>query len=726
MQLITFDENKNIKYNDKYLNDLLTNHTSITDLKYKVVSVFGQSRIGKSTLLNILISHHNNLDKEYFKTSHGSKHCSKGVSIYISNNIIFLDFAGILFENSDNDINLLLLAYMLSDIIIYNDNNLNNATLKAFESFILYSDNIIQNITSKPKLLFRIKDYSLDEPINELLLNTMLLQNDHFDNIRIALSKLFLNISAIDTEIPSYDDFLLLRNHRYLDFINQEEVKFREVIKYVDNTLKDVKSTSIILFIQKFKYIINKVSKIKINNNDLDFCQIKFQKLFDIFISNIDHIMTTEINFHDGSQSDFINIIEPRINSYNDIIKSFNEQFKLINNDFRNICYEVIKSKYYIHIENAIDKCTNYSISKINDFYYSLNISINNNCKNMTDINFINAIILDFLNNESSDINIYFNKWTEYDNNLNNSHITSYKIIQNIINALEYLLNNDNIDNFINTLYKPIYDIFIDLLTSQINYFKKSLNELIQYNILQINFILEQHNDDINNLFNIDKIIEYMDLVNIPIDQSIEQYFNDLYKDNISEILISNFNKIFINTIANITINNDEFLINYFNFKQTNFKFRDYKPFLDKYDNLIVNKIIHIIKPTYELIKTNKIIDFLKNNNSYPNKYLYDNNKYINFVELKFEPFIDEEYINNKINYLITFGETILSGTYTQQQFETLFYFNDKINYNLFFKIFNYSNNNQITTIYITDDTVERILLIDRLINLIMNLKYDL
>ena len=91
MQLVSFDEQSNILYNEKYLQDLINNYKSVNDSKYKVISVFGPARIGKSTLLNILISHHNQIDKEYFKTSNGSKHCSKGVSICIANNCIYLD-----------------------------------------------------------------------------------------------------------------------------------------------------------------------------------------------------------------------------------------------------------------------------------------------------------------------------------------------------------------------------------------------------------------------------------------------------------------------------------------------------------------------------------------------------------------------------------------------------------------------------------------------------------
>ena len=110
----------------------------------KVVSIIGKARTGKSTFLNCLLTYWKSDSQHIFTMSDTGAHCTNGIDIYNieERSIILLDFQGIYLGNSSNDPKLLLLAYLVSDIIIFNEvRMLSNITLQQFEpmlSFINY------------------------------------------------------------------------------------------------------------------------------------------------------------------------------------------------------------------------------------------------------------------------------------------------------------------------------------------------------------------------------------------------------------------------------------------------------------------------------------------------------------------------------------------------------------------------------------------------------------
>ena len=106
------------------------------DYPVYIVSFVGEARFGKSSLLNCFITFLLKKNSVIFKTSSSNKHCTIGIDMFIVKRdeecfgYVLLDCQGINHGDSSNDCKLMLLAYELSNVIIYNDKKLNNSTLK--------------------------------------------------------------------------------------------------------------------------------------------------------------------------------------------------------------------------------------------------------------------------------------------------------------------------------------------------------------------------------------------------------------------------------------------------------------------------------------------------------------------------------------------------------------------------------------------------------------------
>ena len=130
------------------------------DTSITVLSIVGTARTGKSTLLNMIGSYLLKKNTKIFNIDDTDEHCTVGVDMYYfeTEKLVLLDCQGLKLDDSSNDPKLLLIIYLISDCIIYNQRSiLNNdifETLQPLATFINY----IENITYKPKLIFRILD----------------------------------------------------------------------------------------------------------------------------------------------------------------------------------------------------------------------------------------------------------------------------------------------------------------------------------------------------------------------------------------------------------------------------------------------------------------------------------------------------------------------------------------------------------------------------------------
>lgn len=312
--------------------------------KIKVVSIIGKARGGKSTILNILLSKWFSFNNVIFKTSAGREHCTNGVDYYYyeDKNIMFLDFQGIYLGDSSQDSKLLLLAYLLSDIIIFNENKmLSNNTLSQFEpmlSFIHYipdksnkSNKLNEFKKFNPKLIFRISDMSLDIDPTTNMHQILQPQNDQFQSIRDCINNLFDEPYTINTNTLDRSEIKFLRDENFITILENEENNFNNFVVKITEYIDCSEYT------QTFDQFINNIIKIvnDINNEE----RIDFKKLDVVlnvanteilkYILEIDKSIFDDIII-DGTQKLYEDNLVKRINQRDEIIKNIYIKFKTV------------------------------------------------------------------------------------------------------------------------------------------------------------------------------------------------------------------------------------------------------------------------------------------------------------------------------------------------------------------------------------------------------------
>lgn len=404
----------------------------------------------------------------------------------------------------------------------------------------------------------------------------------------------------------------------------------------------------------KYKSFINsnEYNKIILKNKDLT-----GNKLFKIF--NIEYNYDKYLKYinynHNNDNHIFI---------YNGIFYISKLLDITLNNllSYNNTTYSKLMISKFINNNNDIF----YSIKSLNlnlfDKLYKTNYLdvINYNNKIILPINYCNFFIKQYKNNIA--LNILYDMFNKLKNlNYNN---TIHPIFFDIDNKNDYLVNNENIFNNINTLIDGLYFYknSSDIIVKYINYF--NLNYKNEKFILFINDINNKNNIDnvlnkiiynnnydyyilllcINkiNIFNeinlnnkniIDEIIIYEpNLITYLINYNckISFYYLIEKKNNIiiNTKLSSDFFKIYINLLQ---IENSINLLNYINLFD---------------DKLTEDEIKIIINNKYfdDSIKIKYIIRLLKTNNN--NDYL------INLIKTKYKKlFYTSEILINMINY---------------------------------------------------------------------------
>ena len=99
----------------------------------RVVSIIGKARMGKSTFLNAMVNHIEGTSTRPFATQSDDNHCTRGIDYYYSKSksILLLDCQGLALEDSSHDPLLLLITYLTSDVIVFNERMmLQNEALK--------------------------------------------------------------------------------------------------------------------------------------------------------------------------------------------------------------------------------------------------------------------------------------------------------------------------------------------------------------------------------------------------------------------------------------------------------------------------------------------------------------------------------------------------------------------------------------------------------------------
>ncbi len=636
----------------------------------KVISIIGNGRTGKSTFLNCISSFLNKTNTQIFDVQDTDEHCTSGIDMYYfkEHNIILLDCQGLQLDDSSHDPQLLLITYLISDCIIYNQKSmLNNDifnTLSPLASFINYLENIQSN-KNKPILYFRINDVELTFNAESHLEKTLKTKKDQYQNVRDAIQNLFSKVKIGITCSIDREEKNLLTQNKYYDFISNIDNNFEKTINDIINIPINKKKYN--TWFESINEFVNKInSNEKIDFNKLDVYQLLIEKEileFKLSISS-DNYMDFSVG---PLQSDYENDILPKIEYRDNCLKQFKNKFKLVNNSFYDKNYNEIKEKLdkpidkaLIQIEllatNAIESIEKQFFSNCNQtiLYCDLwNNYINQNKKlNVNDskkmIYNYNDKIYEFLYK----INKYYKKVVnDYNNKYNDfinekSYLISDFVLENI-KAIEYW--NEKINSVIKNMEK-INDY---ILKSNMKIFKSDSLQDFKEEIIN-NYILTYFNKDSqsNNFLN-----EFYDDNSKTFDMEIHINYSNLelrYNKNENNMIVKEYLK---KTLKSLLIN--KFIENKNFTKVCKTKAR-------QNNILIFNKIINV--------KDGFVIDPIKGNLRlyyYLNDGIYDLRKIKqSFVLREFKKWLERRFNrnfileNDKIFYALLFNSKDKSTTH--------------------------------------------------------------
>lgn len=423
-----------------------TNDKEIKNEKIKVVSILGTARMGKSTLLNTIICKYTNNNTKIFDTSNAITHCTHGVDyVYIKEiNTVFCDIQGLNSENSANDPKLLLIAYLMSDIIIFTEQKMLNKTtiqtLSPLSSFLTYMD--YEQIKKKPNLIFRVSDYMLSDSIDDNLKQLLTEHEDQTKNTIINMKKLFNNIQAYKTNPLDRSELKMSEKGNYMGLLNSSENEFIDFINSFETNLTEIESSITIntWFNQLNEYIKMINSNKKIDFNKLDVYQLVAMNEILEYIDNLNiskPFIFTDMNV-DHTEKSYIEIIKPRITEKNNIIKEFSHKFNIINENIKHEKYNKLITSIEKKIDNAIVKNRKLASTMI-DYY----------CEKT------------FMKNKFIFTNLDIDKVAEYE-----------KIIIDEYNKIYTFMEKNDINKYTITEYKQCYNL-------QFEKFKKYLDKII-------------------------------------------------------------------------------------------------------------------------------------------------------------------------------------------------------------------------------------------------------
>jgi 5-methylcytosine-specific restriction endonuclease McrA len=504
--------------NDKLtLEEVITNNKNI-----KVISILGEARKGKSTLLNTIISSYTRSNQTLFKTSKSLDHCTQGIDyLHIPElNIVFCDVQGLKVGNSANDPKLLLITYLMSDIIIFTQQQmLNKSVLETFSplsSFLTYIDfEQLDRRNRKPELIFRISDFSLDGTPTENLHNLFVEHEDQSKNIIINMKRLFSNISAYHTNQLDRSESKMLDNLNFHGLLEFNDNGFGQFIENLNSHINKIKPNH--LFSQWFRDLHEFIKLIN-DNKKIDFNKLDVYKLLTKDELN-EYQKTLRKRYPDifndfivnHTQFDYDTLISSRISIKNDISNEFKLKFSMVNDNLKKDMYDEIINDIDSKINTAIQSNRDQAYKLLFDFVVKqpyvdvviINLNINSTSlpneilKRFEQIE--QFIINKDINNYTIKIykewkNAYIKEYTDYrivmntnqsDENNNYFYLVhefTCKLANNIRNSI--LLNKDNI-GFLQQSFDEVKSGLITKFTNELNNINANIYSISLKNILK-------------------------------------------------------------------------------------------------------------------------------------------------------------------------------------------------------------------------------------------------
>jgi hypothetical protein len=382
INLISFDPSGNMIFDNTLVNEF-------KDIKFKVkiISIIGEARMGKSSMLNMLISYIMGTNQCVFNIDPTNDHCTNGINIAIckaadaDHGYMFIDCQGINHLDSSNDVKVLLLPYLLSDMLIFNGPSLNNSTLKLLEPLLSLCNHFnLDDYKEKPELIFRIKDYYLDTAVDTVLADMLTERKDQYQSIRNTILTLFNTITATSTDTMDKKTIKLLNTKKYQEIINSD-LGFKEAIEQIINNVSDKQIFINTQYISKIKDIIKSINdNKKIDHKLFDTYSLIIRNDLNDFLNGIDKTMYSEI-IVTGYQIEYDDIITSRKAQYDDIIAKFNLMFDKVDPKIKEEFSAKIDANIKKPIDTAIEelskKATNIIHDNLNKILVSENTAIN-------------------------------------------------------------------------------------------------------------------------------------------------------------------------------------------------------------------------------------------------------------------------------------------------------------------------------------------------------------
>lgn len=303
---------------------LETNTATSIQYDKKVITMMGKARTGKSTFLNLLINYLQGDTKGIFQSNQSIEHCTHGVNMFQTRNMTLMDCQGLEYQDSHNDVDLSLFAYMVSNVMIFNCSAIDNSTLKSMEAIVSFA-NRIKSISSKPTLIFRVRDYGLDAPVKEMLEKTMMPHDDQYQTIRDGLKHLFDPIVAVSTLHLDRTELKQLNQEQYTEFLQQDngyEACFDTIMTNISDATQHLTKQYLISVVQNIQ---NK----SIDAKQLDVSLLIIKNNITEFINRIDKKSYQEI-LTDGSKKVYDEDIVPRMSMLKSILQQYDLEFEKV------------------------------------------------------------------------------------------------------------------------------------------------------------------------------------------------------------------------------------------------------------------------------------------------------------------------------------------------------------------------------------------------------------
>jgi hypothetical protein len=328
----------------------------------KVISIIGKARTGKSTFLNCLLTYWKSDTQNIFTMSSSGKHCTNGIDIYniSEEGIILLDFQGIYLGDSSNDPKLLLLAYLLSDVIIFNEvKMLSNITLQQFEPMLSFINYLKGKTTSEldnfnPKLIFRISDMSLDIEPTSNMQDMLKEEDDQFQAIRECINDLFDTPYAVCTKNLDRGELDLLKKNQFKEVLDSTENGFDDAISKINDYLECCESRKTIsIFLEDLPKILKNINEEKaIDFKKLDIVKSIGENEILKWVLSLGNDIYTDIPV-DGTSETYKNVIK-RQEEMEKIVKDLDKTFKSIPKTIRDEHSSILRKKIIEKIDKAI------------------------------------------------------------------------------------------------------------------------------------------------------------------------------------------------------------------------------------------------------------------------------------------------------------------------------------------------------------------------------------